>query len=307
VTAEQLGVRLTSLAEELGAEVLPSQADFVLVRFPDSELVWRGCRALGIALEQVTREPELAPWLRLTLPVSEHDLDRLCSCLRTVRRPEALLFDMDGVLADVSGSYRQAIIRTCSLFGASIGPEDIRQAKAAGNANNDWELTQRLLARHGVEAPLDAVTERFEELYQGTADIPGLYTTERPLLTDQQLAALAQRYQLGVVTGRPRADARRFLDEHGLGEHFAVLVALEDGPLKPDPAPVRRALEQLGVHSAWLLGDTVDDIAAARAAGVLPVGVVAPGEEPAGSRQTLTEAGAVMVLSCTAQIVEVAP
>ncbi len=42
---------------------------------------------------------------------------------------------------------------------------------------------------------------------------------------------------------------------------------MEDATPKPDPAPVRLALERLGVATAWMLGDTPDDLAAARGAG----------------------------------------
>lgn len=59
--------------------------------------------------------------------------------------PQAILWDMDGVLANVSNSYRQAIIKTCLIykkrnnktlgehFGVSISSEDIAKAKAAGS------------------------------------------------------------------------------------------------------------------------------------------------------------------------------
>ncbi|MHA1568915.1 MAG: HAD-IA family hydrolase, partial [Alphaproteobacteria bacterium] len=57
-----------------------------------------------------------------------------------------------------------------------------------------------------------------------------------------------------------------------MAELMSAAICREDGPLKPDPAPVRLALERLGVERAWLVGDAPDDIAAARAAAVLPLG-----------------------------------
>jgi HAD superfamily phosphatase len=54
-----------------------------------------------------------------------------------------------------------------------------------------------------------------------------------------------------------------------------------------------------------MLGDTPDDLHAARAAGVVPVGVVAPGEDAAGAADTLRTAGAALVLERTEQIMEV--
>ena len=84
-------------------------------------------------------------------------------------------------------------------------------------------------------------------------------------------------------------------------------MCLEDGPLKPDPAPVRLALERLGVEHAWLFGDTPDDVRAGRAAGVVPVGVVAPGEDRAAATETLLRAGAARVVENLQEIEEVMP
>jgi phosphoglycolate phosphatase-like HAD superfamily hydrolase len=68
------------------------------------------------------------------------------------------------------------------------------------------------------------------------------------------------------------------------------MVCMEDAPAKPDPASVRLACSRLGVERAWMVGDTPDDIAAARAAGVVPIGF---GAEP----EALLAAGAARVLS----------
>jgi phosphoglycolate phosphatase-like HAD superfamily hydrolase len=57
---------------------------------------------------------------------------------------------------------------------------------------------------------------------------------------------------------------------------------------------VELALDKLGVSSAWMLGDTPDDVEAARAAGVIPIGVVAPGDEPARARESLRNAARIL-------------
>ena len=79
-------------------------------------------------------------------------------------KPLTLLFDMDGVLADVSQSYRQAIVKTAAYFGVQISLDDVAEAKRCGNCNNDWELTHRFITDSGLaEAPsLDDVIERFQ-------------------------------------------------------------------------------------------------------------------------------------------------
>ena len=79
-------------------------------------------------------------------------------------------------------------------------------------------------------------------------------------------------------------------------------MAQEDAPAKPDPAPVRLALERLGVERAWMLGDTPDDLAAATAAGVVPLAVPAPGDAGRATSAALRRAGAAAVIGTTADL-----
>ena len=298
---------LSSLLTELGAEVLPSEASFVFARFDDARWVWSALHSLGIAIRAFHGRPEVEGWLRITLPGEDQSYSRLACAIRTVVAPEALIFDMDGVLADTSNSYRRAILDTAAAFGVHLEPEDVERANAEGDANNDWELTRRLMASRGTERSLDEVTARFESIYQGTEAEPGLRRHERLLLGRSELRSLAERLPLAVVTGRPRKDAERFLKEHDIADCFDAVVTMEDGPLKPDPGPVRLALESLGVDSAWMIGDTPDDQRAARGAAVLPIGVVAPGDDPERTTASLRDAGAATVLAATCEILEVLP
>jgi phosphoglycolate phosphatase-like HAD superfamily hydrolase len=48
---------------------------------------------------------------------------------------------------------------------------------------------------------------------------------------------------------------------------------MEDAPVKPDPAPVKLALEQLKCKTGIMFGDTVDDARAAVGAGITAAGV----------------------------------
>jgi len=211
-------------------------------------------------------------------------------------RPEAILLDMDDTIADVTDSYRQATISTVAAFGRTATLEDITAAKAAGDANNDWELTRDLLAGLGVDAPLGEVTRVFEHFYQGTGDRPGLKLKETLLVRPGMLARWAGVCKLGVVTGRPRTDAEWFLEHHGIRELFGAVVTMDDGPLKPDPAPVRMALRNLGVEDGWMLGDTPDDVRAGVAAGIRAIGVIAPADDPGVAKKALAAAGAWRVV-----------
>jgi HAD superfamily hydrolase (TIGR01548 family) len=296
---------LAGLLERLGAAAASSQANFVLGRFADAAWVRDALSGLGIAVRAFPGTPGLEDALRITLPGNEAGFARLCRALETALRPQALLFDMDDTLADASRSYRAATVATAAAFGVRITLDDITAAKAAGDANDDWKLTWRMVREGGVEVSLAEVTARFEELYQDAPGRPGLRATETLLVDRVVLERLAARLPLGIVTGRPRRDAEIFLDDHGIRDLFGALVTMDDGPLKPDPAPIRLALSRLGIERAIMIGDTPDDVRAARAAGVVPVGVIAPADDPAAARDALFAAGAARVLERAAGIEEV--
>ena len=93
------------------------------------------------------------------------------------------------------------------------------------------------------------------------------------LVSATEVAALAARWPLAVVTSCPRRLAESVLQRHGFAQWIFVLVSSDDGPGKPDPAPVRLALQRLGVQAAWMLGDNPGDVTAARRAGVVPLAI----------------------------------
>ena len=300
--------RLTETLNRLGIETSPAQGNFVLGDFgARCDFVLNGLNALAVRVRRFPHRPEIRNALRITVPDHTEPLNRLLEALETCLAPEALLFDLDGVIADVEESYRRCILETAETFGVEVTREELATMVLAGDANNDWVLTQRILAGRGVEASLDAVTEAYQEVYLGTSTSPGLRESERLLVARDVLSSLADRLPLAIVTGRPREEAEWFLEREGLTALFQAVVGMEDGPLKPDPAPVRTASSRLGVERAWMIGDTPDDIRAAAGAGAVPIGVVAPGPDPAASAVALREAGAATILAAVDDLMELLP
>ena len=213
--------------------------------------------------------------------------------------PKVLLFDMDGVLAEVSQSYRAAIKETAASFGVTVTDADINECKSKGDANNDWVLTHRLILEKDPKnkTGYDAVVEKFQELYLG-----GLRDKESLIPEKALLEKITSQIPSAIVTGRPRKEAEYFLNLHGLSSCFQTIVCMEDTPRpKPDPGPVLKALKNLGASPSltdvYMLGDTVDDIRAARAAGVTGVGVQLPNGTDKSARELISLAGADMVMS----------
>ena len=300
--------QLTECLARQGIEACPSQGNFVLADFgARSDFVFRGLAALGVRVRRFPHRPEIAEALRITVPDQAEDLNKLLEAFKTCLAPQALLFDLDGVIADVETSYRRCILETAGGFGVEVTREEVATEVLAGDANNDWVLTQRIMAGRGVEVSLDDVTKAFQEAYLGTSTSPGLRESERMLVPVDVLSRLVERLPLAIVTGRPREEAEWFLDKEELTDLFPTVVCMEDGPLKPDPAPVQLARSRLAVERAWMVGDTPDDIRAATAAGVLPIGVVAPGPNPTASTAALRESGAATVLGTINDLLELLP
>ncbi len=301
-----LGERLAAL----GVEPLPSQANFVYVECgppPRAPFVAAALRALGILVRDFPGRAGCETALRITLPGGEAKFERLVHALETALAPEALLLDLDGVLADVRDSQRAAIAATAAAFGVTVTSAEVAQTVREGDAANDWAVTRRLIEGRGARASLEDVTTRYQALYLGRPGARGLREHERLVPSRALLERLAARLPLAIVTGRPRDEARWFLERAGIADLFRTVVAMEDAAPKPDPAPVRLALERLGARRAWLVGDTPDDARAAAAAAVLPLAVVAPGDDRAATSAALAQAGAARVLDDLTALLEVLP
>lgn len=249
---------------------------------------------------------------------SPHNGVSLCLIiLPTMTPPKAttVLLDMDGILAEVSKSYRACIVATCKEFGAtSITFDTVGEWKAQGGCNNDWVLSLDLIKSDpngDKSATLEKVTETFERFYQGDGDTPGACELETLIPTKKTLQELRDRCEhLAIVTGRPRSDCDKFLEIHDIDGLFEASVCMEDGPPKPDAFPVRRACELVGVEPSdkvLMVGDTPDDVRSALAAGCRAIGVTTPEAAAAASQDgkehhenllsiALKECGAEVVL-----------
>jgi len=195
-----------------------------------------------------------------------------------------LVFDMDGVLVDVTDSYREAICQTVALYtGERPSRELIQEFKNRGGFNNDWVLTHRLVTDAGVETTYEDVVARFNELFLGR-NYDGLITRERWIAAGGLLERLAANWKLAIFTSRMRYELDATLARFGFAGLFDPTITHEDVE-RPKPAP-EGLLAIAGAHpdaEVWYAGDTIDDANAARAAGVPFIGIAAPGSPGRGA------------------------
>lgn len=188
-----------------------------------------------------------------------------------------LIFDMDGVLVDVTDSYRQAVIETVKHFtGAEITNEQIQALKNRGGANNDWDLALEMARERGTSVRREEVIRVFQRVYLGS-NHDGLIARERWLPRDGLLERLSKRWRLALFTGRERWEARYTLAKFAPQAVFDPIIGMEDVESeKPDPEGLRKILRMLAPERAYYIGDTMDDCRAALAAGVPFIGVTGP-------------------------------
>jgi len=90
-----------------------------------------------------------------------------------------IIFDMDGVLVEVTESYRESIVRTVEHFtGQRIERSLIQQYKNSGGWNNDWSLSQKITADLGVAVEYATVVAYFQSIFFGSNGNDGLMQRE---------------------------------------------------------------------------------------------------------------------------------
>src|SRR3954447_25466075 len=118
-----------------------------------------------------------------------------------------VVFDMDGVLVEVTESFRETIQQTVEHF---TGKRPTRQAiqdwKNRGGWNDDWALSTAMIQAEGVDAAYEKVVEYFQSIFHGDGS-NGLILRERWIAAEGTLERLNGQFQFALFTGRLRWEA----------------------------------------------------------------------------------------------------
>lgn len=252
--------------------------------------------------------------------------------MNKVQLTAIVIFDIDGVIRDVSNSYRKAIADTVEEFtdgGWRPTMEDLDNLKSEGIWNNDWEASQELTYRYfealdktrdEVDLNYDRIVKYFQERYRGKRpELFDGYIANEPLLLTPNYFEQLRNNQIGYgfFSGATSGSAE-FVLKQRLKLENPVLVAMEDAPSKPNPTGMFQVIDLIETATAkspvFYLGDTVADIhtvikareiAPERkwiAVGVLPPHVQSDQSRQADYAQKLMYAGAEVVLSNAAKL-----
>jgi pyrophosphatase PpaX len=202
---------------------------------------------------------------------------------------EPILFDWDGTLVDSLGAFHKANATVMAAFGLRFDEAVYRR-----NYVPDW---RQMYLRLGIPADrLDEANELWETTFAGGADLVVAFPGAA-----EALARLRDSgHALGIVTAGHREVVLPQLERTGLGAFLPIRVFGDDLPVhKPDPRPLRRALELAGAvarpaESAYI-GDAVTDMQMAVAVGTRAIGIASVLGDPDELRAAGAEEVAVSV------------
>lgn len=180
----------------------------------------------------------------------------------SLSRPLTVLFDLDGTIVD------SIDLLTASMEHAFAG-RTVRPTVAEWVAGIGRPLDDILRPWSADEQDLDLVRDRYRTFQRANHDA---MTTAYPGAVETIRALHADGHALGIVTSKLEVGARRSLALIGVESCFGVVVGIDATTRhKPDPAPVRfalQALEEPAPQRAVFIGDSTHDMHAGRAAGV---------------------------------------
>jgi HAD superfamily phosphatase len=202
--------------------------------------------------------------------------------------PEVIIFDVDGVLVDVRGSFHRTVIETVRFFtGKRATRAELHHWKSQSGFNDDWKLSTAWIHSLGGKAPYEEVKSKFVQLYWGQNG-RGNVLRERWLLPRATLRRLASRSELALFTGRVRKETDYTLDRLGVREFFRQVVTVEDVKHpKPHPEGLLTILGARDPARALYLGDNIDDALAAQAAHISFAGVLPQNRQSSRARREM--------------------
>ncbi len=187
-----------------------------------------------------------------------------------------LLFDLDGTLIDSVPDLAKALNATLLELGLPTFSE-AKIREWIGNGAS-MLLKRGIAGKREIDSKIDEALfnralERFFMHYKDVlSDATGLYAGVAKTLEELKGAG----YTMAIVSNKPTQFIRPILRNLAIEQHFDLIVGGDDLPRKkPDPMPLLYACNKLACpkHKAVMIGDSSNDILAAKAANIPVIAV----------------------------------
>ena len=177
-------------------------------------------------------------------------------------RIDAVIFDLDCTLIHSAPE----LLRSANAYLETLGRPPLDLPELRGFIGNGVpKLVSRLRTARGMPQTGRPDVARFLELYQAA---PVGQTTLFPGVAAALETLARAGIPMGICTNKPEAPTRVILEHFGIAQHFPSVVGGDTLPVfKPDPAPLRRGMEELHAREILFVGDSDVDCATAQATG----------------------------------------
>ena len=213
-------------------------------------------------------------------------------------RHHAILFDIDGTLLNSTPAFSEIMLQACQKMDWPTPPDDMMRQLMTFRRDPIEMLFGNLdKAEH---------KQRQSQLHETAQSIWQPLFSELAKPFDQAIDVLKQfqniGFRLGIVTDSNHEIVQHITGQPGCPEMDIIITRDESGVRKPDPRPMRLALEGIGLEADAVIyvGDNPGDIEAGAAVGMSVIGITTG----PSSRHDLQQAGAVAVVDSLSELVD---
>ncbi|MCG8468920.1 MAG: HAD-IA family hydrolase [Gemmatimonadetes bacterium] len=176
---------------------------------------------------------------------------------------DAILFDLDGTLVDSAELILESWRHTMRVHLGDVPPDNVWLATFGQPLRTQFKAFTD--TPEGVQAMVDTYVEHNLREHER-------YIRRFPDVEETLMSLRDRGHALGIVTSKAKRGTGVSLAACGLDAAMFDVIVTSDEPIphKPDPAPVRLALERLGISAgaAAYVGDSIWDMRSGRGAGV---------------------------------------
>lgn len=181
---------------------------------------------------------------------------------------KGIMFDLDGTILDTKPAYIEAARIAFEIIGQKMPETAVA-----------LEIPKRMEQRQPIADIVKGDVKHFLDVYLKTFHSISASKTKPFFHTANTLAALSVRAKLALITMRyvPCTDVVSELEQFKLDQYFAhIVTALDTREPKPSPEALIKAVAAMDVEmcECVIVGDSVIDVEAGRAAGIKTVSVL---------------------------------
>ena len=203
--------------------VYPSEGNFLLVNCGHKfKFVTKTLTSNNVQIKTFPDVFELKNCIRITIPTLSASM-RLLDLLHPA---DALIFEIDDVLFDISNSVIEAIALTCEHFtGKRPDFDEIYDLRQSCDICDNAQISKYIIDKSGFNFSFDKISEVYQKIYWN--DGQGLINNEVLCINIDILRDLSSKYKLNILSNRCANETQYILEKYGIKDFFDIVLTNE--------------------------------------------------------------------------------